>query len=80
MYTFIYKILVNAAFVSHSYFEAVHLLYVAMLRCEIFFRTPFYANIWAVFVKYMLEAELQLTDLARRTLKQDVFSEFYIGT
>ena len=80
MYTFIYKILVNAAFVSHRYSEAVHLLYVAILRCEIFFRTPFYANIWAVFVKYMLEAEPQLTDLARRTLKQDVFSEFYIGT
>ena len=53
MYTFIYKILVNAAFVSQRYSEAVHLLYVAMLRCEIFFRTPFYANIWAVFVKYV---------------------------
>lgn len=53
----------------------------AILKLYIYcIRTPFYANIWAVFVKYMLEAEPQLTDLARRTLKQDVFSEFYIGT
>ena len=68
MYTFIYKILVNAAFVSHRYSEAVHLLYVAMLRCEIL-SAPLFMPIYGRCLLNTLEAEPQLTDLAHRNTK-----------
>ena len=39
-----------------------------MLWCEIRISRTFFVHVWAGVVKYMLGAEPQLADLARRTL------------